>query len=167
MAKIIARKTHTSGVPLGGIRSGSVELLPDGDFHYWQIFDPPRRIERCHDSKVDDGEGSTGALSFWIRMKEPGCGPVVRKLSMSTHAEDFIYRMFAWNKPVEQINYEGRFPVCDLEYGGPRLPGIVSARAIAPFVPHDEDVSATPGFCMDFTLENPTDKPLEISLLED
>jgi len=165
MAKIISYKTHTSGVPLGGIGSGSVELLPDGDFHYWQIYDPPRRIERCHDSKVDDGEGSTGALSFWIRMKEPGCGPVVRKLSMSTHAEDFTYRMFAWNKPVEQINYEGRFPVCDLEYGDPRLPGIVSARAIAPFVPHDEDVSATPGFCMDFTLENPTDKPLEISLL--
>lgn len=60
MAKIISYKTHTSGVPLGGIGSGSVELLPDGDFHYWQIYDPPRRIERCHDSKVDDGEGSTG-----------------------------------------------------------------------------------------------------------
>ena len=62
MAKITAYKTHTSGVPLGGIGSGSVELLPDGDFHYWQVYDPPRRIERCHDRKVDDGEDSSGSL---------------------------------------------------------------------------------------------------------
>ena len=37
MAKITTTKTHTSGIALGGIGSGSVELLPDGqkiDFTY-------------------------------------------------------------------------------------------------------------------------------------
>lgn len=42
MAKITTTKNHTSGIPLGGIGSGSVELLPDGEFHYWQIANPPR-----------------------------------------------------------------------------------------------------------------------------
>ena len=69
MARITTTKAHTSGIPLGGIGSGSVELLPDGELHYWLIANPPRLTKRCHDNKVDDGEGSTGALSFWVRAK--------------------------------------------------------------------------------------------------
>ena len=46
MAKITTTKIHTSGVVLGGIGSGSVELLPDGEFHYWQIANPPRVTTR-------------------------------------------------------------------------------------------------------------------------
>ena len=65
--KITTTKTHTSGIALGGIGAGSVELLPDGEFHYWQIANPPRLTRRSNEDKVDDGEGSTGALSFWVR----------------------------------------------------------------------------------------------------
>ena len=165
MAKITSYKPHTSGVPLGGIGSGCVELWPDGEFHSWQIYDPPRRTSLSHDRKVDDGEGSTGSLSFWVRMCRPGCKPVVRKLGMRTEAEDFTYRMFAWNKPVERIDYDGRFPVCDLSYSDPSLPGKISSRAISPFVPHDEDLSATPGFAVDLSVEAPGDGPLEVSIL--
>lgn len=31
MAEITMTKTHTSGIALGGIGSGSAQLLPDGD----------------------------------------------------------------------------------------------------------------------------------------
>jgi uncharacterized protein (DUF608 family) len=73
--------------------------------------------------------------------------------------------MFAWNKPVERIDFDGRFPVCNLEYIDADLPCKVSLRAVSPFVPHNSDISATPGFYLDFTIENPTDDNLEISLL--
>ena len=165
MAKITTTKTHTSGIPLGGIGSGSVELLPDGEFHYWLVANPPRLTRRCHEEKVDDGEGSTGALSFWVRTKKEGSEPIVRKLGMKTDADDFTYRMFAWNKPVERIDFDGRFPVCDLDYIDCDLPCKLSLRAVSPFVPHNSDVSATPGFYLEFTVENPTDDNLEISLL--
>lgn len=165
MAKITTTKAHTSGIPLGGIGSGSIELLPDGEFHYWLIANPPRLIERCHDKKVDDGEDSVGALSFWVRAKNKDSEAVIRKLGMKTDADDFTYRMFAWNKPVEKIDFDGRFPLCDLNYIDSDLPCKVSLRAVSPFVPHNSDVSATPGFYLDFTLENPTDNNLEVSLL--
>lgn len=165
MAKITTTKTHSSGIPLGGIGSGSVELLPDGEFHYWQIANPPRLTRCCHDKKVDDGESSTGALSFWVRAKSENSKPIIRKLGMKTDADDFTYRMFAWNKPVERIDFDGRFPVCDLDYIDGDLPCKVSLRAVSPFAPHNSDVSATPGFYLDFTVENPTDNNLEISLL--
>ena len=165
MAKITATKTHTSGIPLGGIGSGSVELLPDGEFHSWLIANAPRLTQISLEKKVDDGESSTGALSFWIRAKKDGSEPVVRKLGMKTDADDFTYRMFAWNKPVERIDFDGRFPVCNLEYIDSDLPCKASLKAVSPFVPHNSDASATPGFYLDFTVENPTDSNLEISLL--
>ncbi len=165
MAKITTTKTHTSGIPLGGIGSGSVELLPDGEFHYWQIANPPRLTRISLDKKVDDGEENTGALSFWIRAKGENSKPIIRKLGMKTDADDFTYRMFAWNKPVERIDFDGRFPVCDLDYIDDDLPCKVKLKAVSPFLPHNSNISATPGFYLDFTVENPTDDNLEISLL--
>ncbi len=164
MAKITTTKVHTSGVALGGIGSGSVELMPDGEFHYWLIANQPRITESCCEKKVDDGEESTGALSFWVRESRDGGKPVIRKLGMKTDAEDFTYRMFSWNKPVEKIEFEGRFPMCDLSYIDSALSCKLSLKAVSPFVPHNSNVSSTPGFYMDFTVENPTDSELNISL---
>ena len=152
MAKFSMSKISNSGVALGGIGSGSVELQPDGEFHAWQIANPPRWTDQCFESDVDDGEGSTGALSFWVRTQADGARPVVRKLGLRTEPEVFSYRMFAWNKPVERIDFDGRFPVCDLNYVDSALPCRITARAVAPFVPHETDISATPGFYMDFAV---------------
>ncbi len=165
MPIITTTKTHTSGIALGGIGCGSVELLPDGEFHYWQIANAPRITTRCNEAKVDDGEGSTGALSFFVREKKENSAPVIRKLGMKTDAEDFTYRMFAWNKPVERIDFDGRFPICNLAYTDRDLSCRLSLRAASPFVPHNSDVSSTPGFYLDFVVENPTADTLEISLL--
>ncbi len=165
MAKITTTKTHTSGIALGGIGSGSIELLPDGEFHYWLVVNQPRLTTKCFEDKVDDGEGSAGALSFWVRECKDNSKPIVRKLGMKTDADDFTYRMFAWNKPVEKIEFDGRFPVCHLNYIDSALSCNLSLKAVSPFVPHNSDVSATPGFYMDFTVENPTDGDLHISLL--
>lgn len=164
MAKITTAKTHTSGIALGGIGSGSVELLPDGEFHYWMVANQPRLTTKCFENKVDDGEGSAGALSFWVRESKEGAPPIVRKLGMKTDADDFTYRMFAWNKPVEMIEFDGRFPVCDLNYIDSALSCKLSLKAASPFVPHNSDISSTPGFYLDFTVENPTDCNLHISL---
>ena len=165
MAKIITTKTHSSGIALGGIGSGSVELLPDGEFHSWLIANQPRITKVCFEDKVDDGEGSTGALSFWVRETKDNGKPIIRKLGMKTDADDFSYRMFAWNKPVEKIEFDGKFPLCEINYVDGALACKLGLKAVSPFVPHNSNVSATPGFYMDFTIENPTDSELNISLL--
>ena len=64
MAKITTTKPHNSGIALGGIGSGTVELLPDGEFHFWQIANVDRITKVCWERKEDDGEQHTGALSF-------------------------------------------------------------------------------------------------------
>ncbi len=165
MAKITTTKTHASGIALGGIGAGSLELLPDGEFHAWLIANQPRITKVCFEDKEDDGEGSTGSLSFYVRESKDGGKPVVRKLGMKTDADDFTYRMFSWNKPIEKIEFDGKFPKCDLQYIDSALSCKLSLTAVSPFVPHNSDVAATPGFYMDYTVENPTDSVLSISLL--
>ncbi len=165
MAKITTTKTHLSGIALGGIGAGSVELFPDGEFHSWLIANQPRITKVCFERKEDDGEGSTGALSFYVREQKADGKPIVRKLGMKTDADDFTYRMFSWNKPVEKIEYDGRFPMCDLNYIDSALDCKLSLRAVSPFVPHNSDIASTPGFYLDFSVENPTDRELTISLL--
>ena len=95
MARITMTKPHNSGIALGGIGSGTVELLPDGEFHYWQIANPPRLTTVSWEEHVDDGDGSTGALSFWVRAETANRRPIVRKLGLKTDPDDFTYRMFA------------------------------------------------------------------------
>ncbi len=165
MPKITTIKTHASGIALGGIGAGSLELLPDGEFHAWLIANQPRITKVCFEDKADDGEGSTGSLSFYVRESKNGGKPVVRKLGMKTDADDFTYRMFSWNKPIEKIEFDGKFPKCDLQYTDSALSCNLKLTAVSPFVPHNSDIAATPGFYMDFTVENPTDSELAISLL--
>ncbi len=165
MAKITTTKTHTSGIALGGIGAGSIELFPDGEFHSWLIANQPRITKVCFEDKVDDGEDSTGSLSFWVRERKSNGKIVVRKLGMKTDADDFTYRMFSWNKPVERIDFDGKFPVAELDYKDSALACKLSLKAASPFVPHNSDISSTPGFYLDFTVENPTDSVLDISLL--
>ncbi|MBQ9946580.1 MAG: hypothetical protein IJO68_08670 [Clostridia bacterium] len=165
MAKIITTKNHSSGIALGGIGAGSVELFPDGEFHSWLIANQPRITKVCFERKEDDGEDSTGALSFYVREKRTDGNTVIRKLGMKTDADDFTYRMFSWNKPVSKIEFDGRFPVCDINYIDSALSCKLSLKAVSPFVPHNSDISSTPGFYMDFTVENPTAGELQISLL--
>ncbi len=165
MARIIMTKPSESGIALGGIGAGSVELMPDGEFHFWQIANPPRMTKICWENKEEDGERFTGALSFWVRAGRDGERTVVRKLGMKTDPDDFTYRLFPWNKPVEKIVFDGRFPVCKLSYEDGALPCRLTGRAVAPFVPHRTDIAATPGFYMDLSVENPGDEPLTVSLL--
>ncbi|MBQ8288880.1 MAG: hypothetical protein IJX76_08975 [Clostridia bacterium] len=165
MAKFTSTKQQTCGIALGGIGTGSVELFPDGEFHQFQIYNTPRWATCCRENKVDDGEGHTGDLSFWVRTEIEGEAPIVRKLGQKTDPDEFTYRMYAWNKPVEEIAFDGRFPVCDLDYRDPALPIKLSLRAVSPFVPHDADASGTPGFYLTFQVKNPTDKPIKVSLL--
>ncbi len=46
MAKVRGVMRHESGIPLGGIGTGSVEIRPDGQFHEWQIFNLGRWAPR-------------------------------------------------------------------------------------------------------------------------
>ncbi|MEX2719740.1 MAG: GH116 family glycosyl hydrolase [Candidatus Sigynarchaeota archaeon] len=155
---------HQSGIPLGGIGTGSVEIWPDGYFHEWQIFNIGKWAPRQpgHGEKKEPSMDPAG-LTFFLRVKDDEKGVVMRRLGIRTDQHD-LYSL-AWLKSVKGIDFEGRFPVAKLAYIDDTLPVDVSCKMLAPFMPHDSRVSGTPGFYAIFKVTNKSSKPVDVALM--
>jgi len=165
MATLAARIAHHSGIPLGGLGTGSVEIRPDGYFHEWQILNlgpwSPRQPECC---KRESGPDlPPNALAFFLRAQTGGGLPVVRRLGARTDQNDLYSH--AWVKSVEEIEFEGRFPAATLRYKDASLPVAVCAQMFSPFIPHDSRASGTPGFHAAFRVRNLSRSAVAVSLL--
>ena len=171
MAKFHTTPAQNSGIPLGGIGTGTIELRPDGEFHEWQISNQTRWSTVCGgDPAADDGENLAGALSFILRTQEEGQpnSAKMRRLGFGMgcggSAEEYNNRMYTHPKPVEEIHYEGTFPMTTLDYIDKELPVAVTLEALSPFVPHEQETAGTPGFYLTFRLENISKKPVAVAL---
>ncbi len=161
---------HQSGIPLGGMGAGTVQLRSDGLLHEWEMFNNPIWIEH-NDHPVVGGEDA----GFAVWMKKPGAPPVVRHLSIrgaqkvpgQREHEVMWYNLYLlpWLKNVDRIDYTGEFPYATLTYHSEGMPIQVSLEAYTPFVPGDAKNSALPGAYFTFTLKNPTSDPYDVSVL--
>jgi len=164
MVAIKSRVYHSSGIPLGGLGTGSIEIRPDGYFHEWQIFNlgawAPQQPQCC---KVSGPDLPPWALSFYARALESGRKPVVRRLGLRSEVHNLY--SFPWLKSVRRIDFEGRYPVARLRYVDGGLPVELSATMFSPFTPHDSRTSGTPGFYAAFRVRNRSLREVEFSLL--
>ena len=164
MATIKAVVEHASGIPLGGLGTGSVEIRPDGFFHEWQIFNlgrwAPRQPECC---RADGPNLPPDALAFYVRTQQGKAPPLVRRLGVRSDVNSMY--SFTWLKNVRRIEFDGRYPAATLRYLDEDLPVTVAARMFSPFIPHDSRTSGTPGFYAVFTVKNTSNEPVDVSLL--
>lgn len=155
---------NVSGVPLGGIGAGSVEVRPDGYFADWLIFNmgawSPEQPNTESGPAPDMGHAG---LQFFVRCEQPGSRPRLRRLGIREDMND-LYSV-AYALPVEAIQFDGKFPFATLKYVDETLPVTVTGVAFAPIVPGDAQTSATPGFTVAFKVHNPTKRALKVSLL--
>ncbi len=165
MATIRSTIAQESGIPLGGLGTGSVEIRADGYFHEWQIFNigawAPQQ-PACCGSRPQPNLGPN-AFAFFLRVEEAGAPPLMRRLGLRMDQHNLY--SFAWLKSVQAIEFTGRYPVATLRYLDDDLPVSVTATLFSPFIPHDARTSGTPGFHVVFTLRNRTDRPLKVALL--
>jgi len=148
-APIRGEKGHDSlksGIPLGGIGAGTVEIRDDGLFHEWQVFgnwhpdDLRFRIEDAFFAlytKAEDGR--------------PACHVLAAESRAGLSA-------------VKSIRYKGEFPFATLDYDAADSPCTVRLTAFSPFVPHGSRNSGFPGTVFEFELTNPGDKPCEAAV---
>jgi len=102
------------------------------------------------------------ALSFFVRTKQ-GQDIKMRRLGVREDQND-LYSL-SWVQNVQEIRFDGRYPVAELEYVDETLPVEITALAFSPLVPHDSQTSGTPGFHIEFNLHNQSGKSVEVSLL--
>ncbi|WXG43737.1 MAG: GH116 family glycosyl hydrolase [Promethearchaeati archaeon SRVP18_Atabeyarchaeia-1] len=154
-----------SGIPLGGIGTGSVELRSDGRFYEWQIFNNP---PWSGGALVVDWKGEEildpDDLYFAVRVKAPSSEPKVRILASKEKSE--INRLYVGSfiKNVEATEYVGEFPFVKVNYKTD-LPVEVQLAAFSPFIPLDVKNSALPTAVFTFTLKNVSNEELDVSVL--
>lgn len=138
-----AELTHIA-MPLGGIGGGQVYLRGDGTLNPWQMV-----------NNFNFGATAKGSC-FAIRAKAPGVKAVARLLQSRTGAEA---------RGVDALEFEGEYPFAWLRYLDDNLPVTVSMEAFSPFIPMNTKDSALPCVVFAFTLRNPGQTPVDVSLL--
>lgn len=126
-----------SGVPLGGIGAGKVELTGRGFF-------TALTANNNQDCPIYRLPGSF----FAMQAQPTGGGERVTRL-LQTQSVDQLFR------PVQAIDANLRFPEADLTYQDPFLPVGVALHAFSPHLPHDAAGSSMPCVFFRFMLNNP------------
>jgi uncharacterized protein (DUF608 family) len=144
----IVNEHWNSGVPLGGIGVGKVEIYPDGWFgratinHNW---DRPTKA-------------LAGALA--IVSVTDGRQRVQRTLRMAAAANAYKDRI----PNVFKVSYRGTFPSAELMFRDPALPVKVDLHAWSSLIPNNAKDSSLPVAHLDYTVGNPTSRAVKVTL---
>lgn len=133
-----------SGLPLGGIGTGRVELMTNGTLAYYTCannWDVPTTW--TEGSFFALWTNSTGAMLLHPPRTAGGYGlPTARAL-----------------------HYHGHYPVAEVDYDLGSSPVTVQLRAQGTMVPGRQDLSSLPAATFTFTVTNTSDQPVDAALL--
>ena len=160
-----------SGVALGGIGTGSIELRKDGNFYNWSIFNNyPLGTGPHFDLPAWPGDSPEASyLFFLVRYQVEGESPKMKILQLNdTLGEggmDGILYYYPWMSGVDQIEYAGRFPFVNIRYTDSEMPLEIELEAFSPFIPHDVKNSSLPLIYFNFNIRSKSDKPVDVLLI--
>ncbi|MCL6475153.1 MAG: hypothetical protein K6U75_08895 [Firmicutes bacterium] len=153
---------HTSGIPLGGIGTGSVEIRPDGLFHEWQIFNMGGWSPQTPGGFRTEDIVQPEDLVFVLRIAASDGDVQLRYLALRESLHD-LYSA-GWARAVQSIQFDGSFPAARLQYLDASLPVQVAAEVFSPFIPLDSRASGTPGFYVRFLVQNISSEPVQVAI---
>jgi len=145
-----------SGLPLGGIGCGTLQIFPDGT--------------RGVFTGMNNWETPLGQL-HWFRPGTGGDYRVSNPFAVYTECGGKKTAKFLQTAPldncpvVEKIDFEGSFPIAKLKFIDPSLPVHISLKAYSPFARKVYKDSSLPCAVYTFTVENKTKSPATVSLM--
>jgi uncharacterized protein (DUF608 family) len=140
---VVHSRRLLSGVPLGGIGAGKVEILTDGSFAHATVMNN-------WDRPTDRLPGSFAAIRIRTNTQTTAC-----VLALSS----------AYGLPVvSNLDFDGLFPQARVTFPDRTLPISVSLLAFSPLVPSFINNSAYPAAAFIFRLKNTLPVPVEVSV---
>ncbi|CAM9338297.1 unnamed protein product, partial [Phaeothamnion confervicola] len=153
-----------AGVPLGGMGGGCIGRGFRGDFRRWNIWPGRYRSQavladqfsvRCR--AAADATGGSGG---------PESAPRAAVLSTETaDAVDPELRSWAWGMDPACCTYAALYPrawhIYDRPVDGVRL----ACRQVSPVFPNEYRRTSVPACVFEWTVENLTNRPMEVSLM--
>ncbi|MFH1622866.1 MAG: GH116 family glycosyl hydrolase [Candidatus Omnitrophota bacterium] len=151
MPKYDSKQFVKSGVPLGGIGAGKLEIMPSG------VLDKFTFLNNCNRPLTNSSENETiGTLGYHFGIY---CKDTKKKTSK------LLQTVRIANYPtVENIKYKGEFPFVHLDYEDSDIPLRISLEAFSPFIPKEEKNSCLPAAIFQFKISNPSSRYVEAGL---
>lgn len=143
--------SHLSGIelPVGPLGAGGILHFGDGTRNESWIFN--------HDDTFRSRQqGSVPNSFFAVRAASGTSAPVVRALQTAP-AGSF--------PAMHSLSFQGEYPLAHYQYQDSALPVQVSENVFNPTIPGDLKNSAIPTAIYNFTLKNPTQNNVSVSLL--
>ncbi len=141
-----------SGVPLGGIGAGKLEIFPQGVLDNFTFLN---NIHNPMESQNPSGLKGIPGFHFGIFVKDKA-----KKTSMLLQNPGL-----PGVEGVDSIKFNGMFPFANLDYCDKKLPVSVSLEAFSPFVRGDEKHSGLPAAIFKFRVTNQLSRAVTVSLL--
>gem|GEM_PF-670607 len=170
-------ETHTrsdrvrSGIAVGGLGTGYVELRKDGRFYNWTIMNnwPLGTGEPFVVKSYPRNDEDQSLMFFLVRYQVEGEQPRIKLLQLnnglSEGALQGIDYYYPWMSAVERIDYSASFPFSGLTFTDPEMPFDIHLEVFSPFIPHDAKNSSLPGAYFNFTVEATGDKQVKVFLI--
>ncbi|HUX76267.1 MAG TPA: GH116 family glycosyl-hydrolase [Anaerolineae bacterium] len=164
-------------LPLGGIGTGSVALAGDGGLRQWQIVNNVN-----HDGHVPDS-----FFAIWAGTRQDaGRNAVAHHRAGAVLQSDALYedsgfrpapsvsdhlipepsrRLLADLPGVDGLAITTQYPIVEVAYEARAIPVQVRLEAFSPFIPLNSKDSGLPAILFNFTVTNPHDHALSVSLM--
>lgn len=130
----------SDGIPIGGLGTGKIEILPDGSFGHITTQHNP-------DRPIDDRDGCFAAIHVSSAEK------AVTK-----------YLRLQKNHGVERVHLFGSYPIPQVEYQGSDLPVSVRLKAFSPLFPRSLEESCQPVAVFLYRVKNTGSTVIDVSL---
>jgi non-lysosomal glucosylceramidase len=154
MPHYTSRQKLKSGVPLGGIGAGKIEILANGTLDFFTIQNNLGNPLTTSQPKKE-AEGLLG-FHFGVQTRTRKGQTVSRLLQTAK---------IAGYETIEEIEYEGRFPCARLTFKDRELPAEIILEATSFFIPQDENNSSLPQAIFNFKFSNKTKEEIHLNFM--
>jgi len=143
---------YWQGAPVGGFGSGTFSRTYRGDFSRWHIKSGVHKYQTVWSNQ------------FAMYQKSEG-GDSVAQVLTATHPEKGTLDSWKWDYPVGAGDYYSLYPKSWYDYRWDKFPAHVVLEQFSPVLPNNYRESSYPVAVYRWHAENPTDKPVTVSVL--
>src|SRR5438874_7254848 len=143
---------YWQGAPVGGFGSGTFSRTYRGDFARWHIKAGVHKYQ------------TVWANQFAMYQKSEG-GDSVAQVLTAAHPENGELKSWKWDYPAGAGDYYALYPKSWYDYKWERFPAHVMVEQFSPVLPNNYRESSYPVAVYRWHADNPTDKPVTVSIL--
>src|SRR5579872_4430971 len=143
---------YWQGSPIGGLGAGTFSRTYRGDFARWHIKAGVHKYQ------------TVWANQFAMYQKSEGSDSVAQVLTAG-HPENGELKSWKWDYPVGAGDYYALYPKSWYDYKWEKFPAHVVLEQFSPVLPDNYRESSYPVAVYRWHAENPTDKPVTVSVL--